>query len=169
LIQVVVPDALYPPIAPNPPQPIPPEDQLQAGPQFVDVRVQRPGDGVAGGLDRGTAFSQPQVEISNQTLFMLVPGITGVTPNPASVAGVLTVNGTRLYHSGLKSYVLVADVAIEVVDPQPDSSSPSSTQVKVVLTAVTGANPPLTLPQTYPVRAQSNGAISVDEPSVNFT
>jgi hypothetical protein len=169
LINIIVPDGFYPPIAPNPAQPIPPVDQLQAGPQFVDVRIQRPGEGVAGGLDRGTTFSEPQVEISNQTLFMLVPGITGVTPNPASVGGLLTVDGTRLFDSRLKSYALVADVAIEIVDPQPDLSSPTSIQVKVALAALTVANPPLTLPATYPVRAQSNGALSVDEPSVSFT
>jgi hypothetical protein len=169
LINIIVPDAFYAPIAPNPAQPIPPEDQLQAGPQFVDVRIQRSGEGMAGGLDRGTTLSEPQVEISNQTLFMLVPGIIGVTPNPASVGGLLTVNGTRLFNSRLKSYVLVADVGIEIVDPQPDLSSPTSIQVKVALAALTAANPPLTLPATYPVRAQSNGAISVDEPSVSFT
>jgi len=170
LITITVPDDFYPPIAPNPPQPIPPEDQLQAGPQFVDIRIQRSGDGVAGGLDHGTTFSEPQVEISNQTLFMLVPGITGVSPNPANVAGLLTVNGTRLFHAGLKSYVLVADVAIEVVEPGASDpwASPTSTSVEVPLTAITAANPPLTVPGAYPVRAECNGAISVDEPKVNF-
>jgi len=161
-LQIIVPDALYPPVPPNPAQPIPPEDQLQPGPQFVDVRGQRTGEGIQGGLDRGTTFSEPQVEVSNQTVFTLVPGITAVTPNPASVAGTLTVTGTRLFTPGLKSYVFVSDVAIEVL------GSPPSTSVQVSLAGVATAKPPLVIPNAFPVRVQNNGALSIDAPSVNF-
>jgi hypothetical protein len=171
LIQISVPDALYPPVPPNPAQPIPAAVQLQPGPQSVDVRVQRTGEGIQGGLDRGTTFSEPQVEVSNQTVFTLVPAITTVTPNPASVAGLLTVTGTRLFQSGLKSYVLVSDVAIEIVEPQAGDPwvAPTATSVQVPLTGMTAANPPLTVPNAYPVRMQTNGALSIDAPSVNFT
>jgi hypothetical protein len=41
--------------------------------------------------------------------------------------------------------------------------------VQVPLTAVTAANPPLTIPNPYPVRVQNNGAMSVDAPGVNFS
>ena len=171
LIRIGIPDSFYPPVGANPPQPIPPEDQLQAGPQYVDVRVQRPGGGVAGGLDHGTTFEEPRIEISNQTLFMLVPSITGIAPNPASAAGLLTISGTRLFQSGVKSYVLIADVAIEVVAPQPGDpwTVPISTQVQVPLKPLTTATPALTLPHAFAVRAQCNGAISIDDPNWNFT
>jgi len=162
LIQIAVPDALYPPVLPNPPQAIPPADQLQPGPQFVDVRVQRPGEGIQGGLDRGTTFTEPQVEVSNLWAFTLVPSIATVT-NPASVAGMLTVTGTRLFTPGMKSYVFVSDVAIEV------PGIPPATSVQVPLTGVTSADPPLTIPNLYPVRVQNNGALSIDAPKVNFT
>jgi hypothetical protein len=100
-----------------------------------------------------------------------VPAITTVTPNPASVAGLLTVTGTRLFQSGLKSYVLVSDVAIEIVEPQAGDPwvAPTATSVQVPLTGMTAANPPLTVPNAYPVRMQTNGALSIDAPSVNFT
>jgi uncharacterized protein DUF4255 len=171
LIRISVPDAFYPPVGANPPQPIPPGQQLQPGPQFVDVRVQRTGEGIQGGLDRGTTFSEPQVEVSNQSVFTLVPSVTAVTPNPASVAGLLTVAGTRLFQTGLKSYVFVSDVAIEIVEPGASDpwAPPTATSVQVPLTAVTAANPPLTIPNPYPVRVQNNGALSVDAPSVNFS
>ena len=170
LIRIAVPDDFYPPVGANPPQPIPPEDQLQAGAQYVDVRVQHAGGGIAGGLDRGTTFEEPQIEISNQTLFMLVPSITGVS-NPANVLGLLTVTGTRLFKTGFKSSVLVSEVAIAVVPPGPTDpwAAPTPTQVQVPLTAISSANPPLTLPHAYPVRVQSNGAISIEDPSVNFS
>jgi hypothetical protein len=82
--------------------------------------------------------------------------------NPASIAGMLTVTGTRLFTQGRKSYVFVSDVAIEV------PGSPPATSVQVPLTAVTSVNPPLTIPNAYPVRIENNGALSVDAPSVNF-
>jgi len=168
-----VPDAQYPSVGANPPQLIPPQDQLQPGPQFVDVRVQRTGEGIQGGLDRGTTFSEPQVEVSNQSAFTLVPSITAVTPNPVSVGALMTVTGTRLYELGLKSYVFVSDVAVEVVPPGAGDpwATPTATsiQVEVGVSAVTAANPPLTIPGTYNVRVQTNGVLNIVAQSVNFT
>lgn len=170
LIQITVPDDFYPPVPPNPPQAIPLDDQLQPGPQLVEVRIQRNGGGVAGGLDRGTSFTEPQIEASNQTVFVLVPSITSATPNPANVTGLLTVQGTRLFLASMKTYVFVSDVAIEVVEPGVGDPwiAPTSVKVQVPLTAVSSADPPLTLPNTYPVHVQMNGALSVDEPNVKF-
>lgn len=170
LIQIIVPDAFYPPVPPNPPQAIPPDQQLQPGPQLVEVRIQRSGEGIQGGLDRGTTFSEPQVEVSNQYVFVLVPAITAVTPNPANVTGLLTVQGTRLFQLGLKSFVFVSDVAIEVVEPTGTDPwiAPTSTKVQVPLSPLATAQPPLTLPNSYAVHVQMNGALSVDEPSVGF-
>lgn len=164
LIQITVPDATYPPVEANPPQPIGPDDQLQPGPQLVEVRIQRTGGGVAGGLDRGTTFIEPQVEVSNQTVFMLVPGITSIAPNPASLTDLLTVTGTRLFKAGMQSFVLVADVAIEVRAPQVGDPwvAPTDTQVQVPLAAV-AASPSPPAPNPYPVRVQMNGALSADE------
>jgi hypothetical protein len=169
-IRIVIPDATYPPVAPNPPQPIPPDRLLQPGPQAVEVRVQRYGEGIQGGLDRGTTFSEPQMEASNQSVFMVVPSITSVTPSPALVAGLLTVQGKRLFKFGLKSFVFVADLAIEVLEPKMGDpwSPPTDVNVQVSLAAVSASNPPLALPAPYPVRVQMNGAMSVEAPSDNF-
>jgi hypothetical protein len=160
-IQIAVPDAQYPPDLDHPlARPIPPGDQLQPGPQLLQVLVQRPGEGVEGGLDRGTTFTETVSQSSNQGVFMLVPGITGLNPPSATSTGTITVNGTRLFQPGLKSYVYVNDVAIEVNPAGPPP--PTSTQVTVPLTAVTKTSPPLPS-GTYPVRIQVNGALSVDE------
>jgi len=170
LLQVTVPDAFYPPVPPNPPVAIPPDLQLQPGPQLVEVRIQRSGDGIQGGLDRGTTSSEPQAEVSNQSVFVLVPAITAVTPDPANVTGLLTVQGTRLFQLGLRSFVFVSDVAIEVVEPTGTDPwiAPTSTKVQVSLSPVATAQPPIVLPNAYPVHVQMNGALSVDELSVGF-
>jgi hypothetical protein len=101
---------------------------------------------------------------------MVVPSITSVTPNPALVTGLLTVQGKRLFKFGLKSFVFVADLAIEVLEPKMGDpwSPPTDVKVEVPLTAVSASNPPLALPAPYPVRAQMNGAMSVEAPSDNF-
>jgi hypothetical protein len=160
-IQIAVPDDQYPIDFDHPTtRPIPQADQLQPGPQTVQVLVQWPGEGVAGGLDRGTTFQQTVVQESNQSVFMLVPGITGINPTSGQVIDTLTVNGTRLSAPGLKSYVFVSDVAIEV----PPTPPPTSTQVQVPLAGLSQAVPPLLpSPTAYPVRVQVNGALSVDE------
>jgi hypothetical protein len=73
------------------------------------------------------------------------------------------VNGTRLFQPGLKSFVYVADVAIEV-PWNPHVPPPFSTQVQVALLALNQRVPPLPPSATpYVVRMQVNGAFSVDE------
>ena len=160
-IQIAVPDNQYPPDFDHPlPRPIPLADQLQPGTQMVQVLIERPGEGVEGGLGTGATFEEPVVQSSNQSVFMLVPGITSINPTTGTVADTLIVNGTRLFAPGLKSYVFVSDVAVEV----PLSPPPSGTQVQVALGALNLAIPPLPpSPTPYPVRAQVNGALSVDE------
>jgi Pvc16 N-terminal domain len=160
-IQIAVPDDQYPADFDHPlPRPIPLDDQLQPGPQMVQVLVQRPGEGVQGGLDRGTTFQEAVVQESNQSVFMLVPSITNINPPNGTVADTLTVTGTRLFASGLKSFVFVSDVAIEV----PPSPPPTSTQVQVPLIGLSQAIPPLPPSLTpYPVHIQVNRALSVEE------
>lgn len=164
-IQLAVPDAQYPADFDHPlPRAIPPDQQLQPGPQIVQVLVQRPGEGVKGGLDKGSTFSEAVLQSSNQSAFVLVPQITGINPTTGTAAATLTVNGTRLYHPGLKSFVFVKDVAIEVVADPANPPLPTSTTVHVPLVAVTQSTPPLPPSVTpYPVRIQANGALSVDE------
>jgi hypothetical protein len=97
---------------------------------------------------------------------MLVPGITSINPGAGTSATTLTVNGTRLFKSFLKSYVYVADVAIEV----PPGPPATDTQVQVALIALTKAVPPLPPSATpYPVRVQVNGALSVDEQPFTYS
>ena len=164
-IQIQVPDAQYPADFDHPlPRPIPAAALLQPGPQLVQVLVQRPGEGVQGGLDRGTTFSEAVVQSSNQSVFMLVPSISSISPGSGTAAATtLTVNGTRLFQPGLKSFVYVNDVAIEV-PWNPLQPPPPSTQVKVALAALNKTVPPLPpSPTPYAVRMQVNGALSVDE------
>jgi len=164
-IQLAVPDDQYPADFDHATaRPIPAADQLQSGPQMVQVLVQRAGEGVQGGLDKGTSISDNITEFSNQSVFMLVPGITGIAPGSSNAAGTLTVNGTRLFQPGLKSFVYVNDVAIEVVADSADPPLPASTTVHVPLLAVTRITPPLQpSPPDYAVRMQVNGALSVDK------
>jgi hypothetical protein len=164
-IQIQIPDNLYPPDFDHPgPRPIPPEQQLQPGPQFVRVLVQRPGEGIQGGLDRGTTFSEAVAQSSNQSVFTLVPSISSITPGTGTAAATtLTVNGTRLFQPGLTSFVYVDDVAIEV-PWDATLPPPPSTQVQVALLALNKRVPPLPPSATpYVVRMQVNGAFSVDE------
>ncbi len=164
-IQLAVPDDQYPADFDHATaRPIPAADQLQSGPQMVQVLVQRAGEGVQGGLDKGTSISDNMTQFSNQSVFMLVPGITGIAPGSSNAAGTLTVNGTRLFQPGLKSFVYVNDVAIEVVADSADPPLPASTTVHVPLLAVTRITPPLQpSPPDYAVRMQVNGALSVDK------
>jgi hypothetical protein len=76
-----------------------------------------------------------------------------------------------LYRDGLKSYVLIGDVAIPVrrpgaVDPW---AIPTATSVQVPLTVLSTALPtPPVMGQPYPVRVLMNGAQSVEE-GITFT
>jgi Pvc16 N-terminal domain/IPT/TIG domain len=163
-IQLTVPDAQYPPDFDNPlPRAIAPEDQLQPGAQLVQVIVQRPGEGVQGGLDRGATFTEAVTQSSSLSVFMLVPSITGIAPNIGNSGTTLTVNGTRLFDPDLKSYVYVSDISIEV----PLTGAQTATQIQVSLAGLATAQPPLHAPGQYPVRVQVNGALTID--SVDFT
>jgi hypothetical protein len=171
-IQIVVPDAQYPVDFDHPlPRPIPADAQLQPGPQLVQVLVERPGEGVQGALDRGTTFTESVKQSSEQSVFMLVPGITSINPVAGTSATILTVNGTRLFQSELKSYVYVHDVAIEVrFKPGDPFLPPTPTQVQVPLTALTKTVPPLPPSATpHPVRIQVNGALSIDEKPFTYS
>jgi hypothetical protein len=125
---------------------------LQPGPQTVEVLTEQPGDVVQGGLDKGESVLGQHVQSSNQAVFMLVPSVTGVSLGANSV---LTVDGSRLYHEPLRSFVIVGDVVIEVRPPTlPDPwapPTPASVQVLV----------PAFAPGT-PVRARVNGAESIE-------
>jgi hypothetical protein len=158
-ILITVPDDQYPADFDHPlPRPIALGDRLQPGPQLVQVIIQRPGEGIEGGLDRGTAFTEAVTQQSNQSVFVLVPSISNIFPLSGNSSTDLTLNGTRLFNSSLKSFVYFDDVAIAAVSPQTD------TQVTVNLTPITERVPPL-LPSATPyrVRIQVNGALSVDE------
>jgi hypothetical protein len=160
LIRIAVPDAQYPVDFDHAVvRPIPPDLMLQPGAQLVQVLVERPGEGVQGGLDRGTTFLETVQQASSHAVFMLVPTISSISPGSGTSATTLTVNGTRLFKGSLKSYVYVADAAIEV----PQAPPPTDTQVQVALIALTETVPPLPASAApYPVRIQVNGALSVD-------
>lgn len=141
--------------------------RLQPGAQVAEVVTQRPSEAVQGGLsDKGDLTLGQSIQNSNQTVFMLVPRITSAT----SGNGLLTVEGTRLYHEDLKSFVLIGDVAIEVRPPPvgqnpPPWADPTPTSIQVPLAPLTNAVPPLP-PDSYRVRVRVNGAESMEE---NFT
>lgn len=143
---------------------VPNDVLLQPGPQLVSVLAERADEFVEGGLDRGTLVLGTQVQESNQAVFMLVPSVTSINPATGTSAALLTVNGTRLFREGLKSFVLVGDVAIEVRRPGPGDlwAAPTATSVQVPLTAVSTVVPPLA-PDEYLVRVMVNGALSTEE------
>jgi hypothetical protein len=164
-IQIIVPDDLYlidPDHATT--RPIPADDQLQPGPQLVQVLTQWDGERVEGGLGPGVSLPDQVQLVSNQGVFMLVPSITTVNPPALDATNLLTVTGTRLYHAPLSSYVLVGDVSILVRVPQGADpwAAPTPTQVQVPLTAVTTAVPPLSS-GNHPVRVLVNGALNLTE------
>ena len=180
-IQINIPDEEYPAGAdqPSPPQ-IPAELRLWPGPQRVEVRTEQATEVVEGGLDQGKVVTDEKILRSNQGVFMLVPEISlDAPPSPPSdtSAGILTVNGKRLFRQDLKSFVLVGDVAIEVRRPkesdQPGQSDPweepEETTVQVPLKTLSPALPP-TAPNEppYSVRIMVNGAQNLEE-GIGFT
>jgi hypothetical protein len=169
-IQITVPDDQYPVDFDHvTTRPILLSDQLQPGPQLVQVLVERSGEGVQGGLDRGTMFTESVVQSSEQSSFILAPAVVTISPAAGTSATVLTVTGKRLFQSELKSYVYVRDVGIEVdFKPGDPFLPPTPTQVQVPLTALTKTVPPLP-GGTYPVRMQVNGALSLEEKSFTFS
>lgn len=163
-IRIVIPDNMYPADADHPmPRPIPAPDRLKAGPRTVEVQILRPTEVVAGGLDLGSVTVDNRRQSSNHCVFLLAPEITGINP-PGVAAGalvgaVLTVTGTRLFHPGLKSVVLVGDVAIPVPDPGPGGISQTDISIRVLLNALASTTPP-TPAGSYPVRVMANGVQS---------
>jgi hypothetical protein len=129
---------------------VPDDPVLQPGPQVVEVLTRRPTDVVQGGLDKGTVLEEETVQRSNQAVFMLVPDVTAV----ALESGTVTVTGHRLYQTGLRSYVIVGDLAIEV--PAGPDQEPTSVQVPL---------PPLPT-GLYPVRVRVNGAESTEDRTI---
>jgi hypothetical protein len=167
LLQIAVPDAQYPVDADHPvPRPIPEPRRLQPGPQTVEVLVERATELVGGGLDRGATGVGAQKLSSNQSVFLLVPEISSVAPPEGTAAGLLTVQGRRLFRDGLTTLVLVGDAAIEVRKPQGSDpwAAPTDTSVQVPLQHLA-----LDLPQpppagdSYPVRVLVDGAQNLEE------
>ena len=80
-VRVVVPDAQYPADLDHPlPRPIPPADQLQAGPLEVQLIAVHPVEGVEGALGPGTAIGGSRRYASNVWLMQLSPQVTGAIP-----------------------------------------------------------------------------------------
>ncbi|MEA2560669.1 MAG: hypothetical protein QOH06_2173 [Acidobacteriota bacterium] len=165
-IEIAVPDNQYPIDAdhPAPPRSIPPELQLQPGPQEVTVLVERETEGVQGGLGHGTAYAGKVVLDSNRSFFLLVPEVNRLVSPPfqGTATGNLTIEGKRLYHPDLKSFIVIGDVAIPVPETQPAPPPPpplpqSSNKVKVPL----GLLAHLT-PGAYPLRVLVNGVQNLE-------
>lgn len=161
-IVIAVPDDEYPIDLDNPAtRPIPAADRLQPGPLLVQVIAEHPVEGVAGALDRGLPVSEARSFRSNQALLELVPEITGVAPADGTSAALLRVDGHRLYHPDLTSYVIVGDAPIEVREPGPGDpwAVPSESSVQVPLSSLATALPtPPPGGQAYDVTVQVNGA-----------
>lgn len=168
-IRIHIPDDRYP-VDPDHPavRPIEEEDQLQPGAHLVEVLILREADVIEGGLNRGTTSTAQSRQGSNHAFFMLVPGVTNINPTTGGDAGtLLTVTGTRLYRDGLRSYVVVGDVPVEVRKPGPGDpwSMPTPTTVQVPLDALSIV-PASRRPLDLVVSAQVNGAQSMEEDKV---
>ena len=171
-IRIVIPDAIYPPDADHPlARPIPAGDRLRPGPLSVEVQTLHPTEVVEGGLDLGVVVTDDRRQSSNQGVFLLAPEVTSINPlNVAAAAlggALLTVNGTRLFHTGPKSVVLVGDVSIPVVDPGPGGPQ-SDTSVQALLSAMAATTPPTPV-GLYPVRMMVNGMQSMENVTFQVT
>jgi hypothetical protein len=160
-IEIVVPDGEYPVDAEHPTaDPITAAERLEPGPQIVEVLTETRADVIAGAFDRGTSTATVQRVRSNQAVFMLVPGVTGVQPTSGPAGTTVTVNGARLRTGGDESAVLFGDVRAPVAAAVPPAAvSSESVQVEV----------PSLPPGRYPVRVLVNGALSVDGVSFEVT
>jgi len=120
-------------------------------------------EGVEGALDRGTPIGELRSFRSNQVVLELVPTVTGIDPADGTAAGLLRVDGERLWDPDLVSYVIVGDVPIEVREPGVGDpwAAPSATSVQVPLGLLADALPtPPAGGQPYAVSVQVNGARS---------
>lgn len=140
---------------------IPDDPKLQPGPLPVGVRVKMATEVVAGGYyDRGEVEVGENVVTSNQVPLMLAPEISNTSPALGDTTTIFTVEGKRLFKEGLKTFVLVGDIAIEVRKPVAAGTwdEPTPTRVQVPLAALGG------LPtDKYPVRVRVNGAESLED------
>jgi hypothetical protein len=169
-VRIVVPDALYPADLDHPlPRPIPPAEQLQAGPLEVQLIAMHPVEGVQGGLGAGTAIGGSRRYASNIWLMQLSPRVTAAIPAVGNAATILRVTGNRLWHAGARTVeVIVGDAAIPVRVPAGTDpwAAPTPTAVEVSMSASTELIDISATP--YPVAVQVDGARSRD-PGITFT
>jgi hypothetical protein len=154
-LTVTVPDAVAPP-----------QEPLQPGAHVVQVITERAGEMVSGGLnDKGDLLPTTRREISNPSVFLLAPQLTGSNPPSGTPGTVLNLAGTRLWRSGLKTTVMVGEASIDVRMPQPGDvfAAPTPTSIEVVISGL----PPD--PTPYPVRVAVNGVTSIDERTFQVT
>ena len=166
-IRITLPDAQYAPDLDHPlPRPIAPADFLQPGPLEVQVIVEHPTDGVAGGLDHGVSVSEPRRYRSNVALVQLVPRITGILPAAGTSADVLQVTGTRLWHPAAgMAEVIVGDAAVAVRAPGAGDpwAAPTPTAVEIPVAEAAALLPaPSPAGDPFPVAVQVDGARSRD-------
>lgn len=133
---------------------IPDDPKLQPGPTGIGIRVKEKTEVVRGGYsDRGITIAGENIVSSNQLALMLVPEITSTSPASGDHAATLTVTGRRLFRKGLKSYVMIGDIAIEV----PENGN-SDTNIHIPLTKLKDAEK-----KTYPVHIIVNGGESLED------
>ena len=136
---------------------IPDDLLLQPGPTTVGVNVTMATEIVKGGYDSlGEIDTGENIVTSNQAALMLAPKITGISPANGDYNTILTITGERLYKEGLKSYILVGDVAIMV--EKIGAIEPTPTQVQVSLSTLEDRPA-----GTYPVRIRTNGAECLED------
>lgn len=169
-IRITLPDAQYPSDGDNPaPRPVPPLQQLQAGPLEVQLIAFHPAEGVEGAQGPGSSITKSRRYASDVRLMQLVPSITGATPPAGNFASVLRVTGNRLWHAGARgAEVIVGDAAIPVRLPEPGDpwAAPTPTAVEVPISMASDIIDISATP--YPVAAQVDGARSRD-PNITFT
>ena len=134
---------------------------LQPGTQEVVVSVRHEAEAVEGALGHGEPPASPPIVTleSNRGFFLLVPEVALPTSPPftGTATGILTIEGQRLYHPELKSFIVIGDIAIPVPDispapPPPPPPPQSSTKVTVSLKPLA-----LLSTGTYRLRVLVNG------------
>ena len=95
---------------------------------------------------------------SNLLVFMLVPHITSVTPEPPAAPLVLRIEGERLFHTDLDCLTLVGDEAIA----SEKYTTKESVKIVFELPAGLGSG-------DYAIRVRVNGVESIDEATLNIT
>lgn len=97
---------------------------------------------------------------SNLLVFVLVPRLTSMTPEPEPPAAplVLRIKGTRLFHTDLDCLTLIGD---EVIASE-NYTTKESVEIVFELPAGLGAG-------DYAIRVRVNGVESIDEATLNIT